>query len=174
MPALSFCRCDCLLAVPVNLSPAERKAQRKQRATMLYQQGFTEENIALLFGVSQSTIRDDLSDLVVATKSKHAKTKSNPKGAGRPKGSYTPKPRNLRDVEQQIIDLSDQGTPAKEIAEEVGVVTRTVHRILKEEDIRRTAEPHITPDMLSMTAQQKLEAAAELALDGVIQIICMK
>ena len=46
-----------------------------------------EEQIATQLGVSARTICEDLRNFEAASKSKPAKTASNPKGAGRPKGS---------------------------------------------------------------------------------------
>ena len=48
--------------------------------------------IAEALNVAQSTITEDLRDLSTVDKSNHAKTKTNPKGAGRPKGSRSKKP----------------------------------------------------------------------------------
>jgi hypothetical protein len=45
------------------------------------------EQIATQLGVSVQTISNDLVNFPTAGKSKPAKTASNPKGAGRPKGS---------------------------------------------------------------------------------------
>ena len=45
------------------------------------------EQIATQLGVQQGTISKDLANLFQGNKSKPAKTASNPKGAGRPKGS---------------------------------------------------------------------------------------
>jgi hypothetical protein len=47
------------------------------------------EQIAAQLGVAQSTITEDLRNLSIVDKLKPAKTASNPKGAGRPKGSKT-------------------------------------------------------------------------------------
>lgn len=55
----------------------------------MYERGFTEEQIAKQFGVSQRTISEDLRNLEVSSKLEHAKTPTNPKGAGRKKGSST-------------------------------------------------------------------------------------
>jgi len=44
--------------------------------------------IATQLGVSQQTISNDLANLPITGKSKSAKTATNPKGAGRPKGHF--------------------------------------------------------------------------------------
>jgi hypothetical protein len=85
------CPDDCPLAVWAALAPAARKAQRKPIAEKLYKQGFTQEQIATQLGVSQALISGDLVNLSAPDKLKPAKTASNPKGAGRPKGSKTRK-----------------------------------------------------------------------------------
>jgi hypothetical protein len=58
------------------------------------------ERIAEALGVGHSTIQRDLGNLPTAGKSKPAKTASNPKGAGRPKGNgakaKADKPRSQR------------------------------------------------------------------------------
>jgi hypothetical protein len=72
-----------------DMSPDDRKAQRKPVAEKLYRQGFTMEAIATQLAVDQATISRDLSNLCSVHKLKPAKTASNPKGAGRPKGSGT-------------------------------------------------------------------------------------
>jgi predicted ArsR family transcriptional regulator len=61
---------------------------------MLYsEQSFTMEQIATQLGVSQNTISLDLRNLSTVDKLKPAKTASNPKGAGRPKGTLKPERR---------------------------------------------------------------------------------
>src|SRR4029077_14061034 len=64
------------------------------------------------------------------------------------------KPRSRRPTEteqqtkardERVVKLHDQGVSSKEIASKVGIVERGVHRILKEERIRRDGhnEPEI-------------------------------
>jgi DNA invertase Pin-like site-specific DNA recombinase len=60
--------------------------ERKPIAERLYKQGFTEEQIATQLGVTKATISNDLANCLTTKQSKPAKTASNPKGAGRPKG----------------------------------------------------------------------------------------
>ena len=110
--------------------------------------------------MDQATISRDLGDLCTVHKSKSAKTKTNPKGAGRPKGKkksrQAPKPHPQRD---EMVALSDSGLSDAQIAEKVGSSAHTVRGEVERENIARTVEPVITPNMLSMTAQQKLELA---------------
>jgi len=158
------CPDDCLLAVWARLSTADRKAQRKSIAETLYKQGFTEEGIATQLGVSQSTVRDDLANLVVSTKLKPAKTATNPKGAGRPKGSS--KPRSERspkavEREEKVAALRDAGLSVAEISAQVGLGERAVSQALEHVDIKREAlaDPNVDRSSLSLSAQQKLDAA---------------
>lgn len=146
-----------------SLSPSEQRAQRKEKAKELYERGFTIEAIAAMFGVSFGTIQGDLSDLSKTDKSERSKSSTNPKGAGRPKGS---KPKNKiqqRNVERDnnIIALWDEGVPTKEIAAKFDIVPRQVSQIIEHERIRReaVAGAEIDPATLSMSAQEKLAAA---------------
>jgi hypothetical protein len=83
----------------VTLSPAERRAQGKTSAEKLYAQNFSMQDIANLLGVSEPTIHRDLNSFTMKESKptepdqpppKRAKTTTNPKGAGRPKGSKQP------------------------------------------------------------------------------------
>jgi hypothetical protein len=80
------CPDDCPLAVWTGLDPDDRKVQRKAIAERLYKQRFTMEQIAKQLSVSEATIHRDLNSFTVK-ELKPAKTASNPRGAGRPKGS---------------------------------------------------------------------------------------
>jgi len=127
------CPENCPLAVWAALSPKDRRAQRKPIAEELYKQGFTMEAIATQLGVSHPTIVRDLREFVRDEQIKPAKTASNPKGAGRPKGSK----RRLSKRQQQNVDrnetifsLFNQGVPIKEIAATVGTGERNVTLIL--------------------------------------------
>ena len=72
------------------------------------------------------------------------------------KPNRVPKP-HYRETE--IVVLSDSGSTQSEIAAHVGISKHTVRDILEKGRIRRGADPQITPDDLSMTAQQRLELA---------------
>lgn len=88
---------NCPLTAWTALSPGERKVQRKPLAEQLYRQGFTMAQIAEQFGVDHSTIVRDLSEFVRdAQIKKHAKTASNPRGAGRPKGKKNSERKNTQ------------------------------------------------------------------------------
>lgn len=155
---------DCPIRTFSDLTPAEQRVERGRIAKKMAEQGFTQVQTAKQLGVSQSTIRDDLANLVETTKLKSAKTATNPKGAGRPKGST--KPRAVRapkavEREEKIASLRDAGLSTAEIAVEMGLGPRAVSQALEHVDIRREAlaEPKVERTDLSLTAQQKLDNA---------------
>lgn len=61
--------------------------------------------------------------------------------------------------ETTIIAMSDAGHTAAEISAEVGIHERVIGRLLQDEQIRREAVPRIDPASLSLSAQEKLQAA---------------
>jgi transposase len=159
-----------------NLSSVDRKSQRKPIADRLYKQGLTQEQIATQLGVSQQQISKDLDGLQPSSKPPR------PKG-GRPKGSgKKTKPEDKREHDQRnerIAALYDQGIPVKDIAAEVGLVDRHVHRII--ERVHREAAPPVDPSTLSMSAQEKLNAALrqhirqlDLEFEGRVRAECEK
>src|SRR5215471_13034085 len=81
------CPDDCPLAVWATLQSSDRKQQRKPIAEALYRVGLTMEQIATQLGVTKMTISNDLANCKITLQSKPTKTATNPKGAGRPKGS---------------------------------------------------------------------------------------
>lgn len=146
---------NCPHTLWTSLSETERLKQRKTIALQLYRLGFTQQQIAGDLGVSQWTISQDLRGLEVASKPPR------PKG-GRPKADgnrqvRAPK-RHYKEVE--IVALADKGLTRAQIAAEAGIGQRQVRHVVEREQIRREAkaDPEITPDMLSMTQQQKNEA----------------
>jgi hypothetical protein len=144
------CPDDCPLAVWANLSPTDRKTQRKPVAERLYKQGFTMEQIATQLGVNHGTISRDLREFVHhAQIKKPAKTPGNPKGAGRPKGTRKP---GVVQKQRSINAKPEDWQRFKEIAEAEG---KTAAEKLGE----IVAEPEIDRADLAMTAQQKLDAA---------------
>jgi transposase len=162
------CPDDCPLAVWASLSSADRKTQRKPLAEKLYKQGFTMEQIATQLGVTQGTISKDLGNLFQENKSKPAKTTTNPKGAGRPKGSTKPKPRSgpqpqRRTTTPEIEAIAaslvlDQGKTYEQAKTELGLKSvQPIKTAVRAEEGRR--EPKVERSDLSMTAQEKLDAA---------------
>jgi transposase len=143
---------NCPIMVWADLTPTERKTKRKAEAERLYQQGFTEEQIAKLFDVSQKTISQDLDG--VYTKGIN---QPRPKG-GRPKG--TKSKRYPGDAEQRTAEMVlDQGKSLDEARAATGLPQWSASRAVAREEGRREAVPTIDPEMLSMTAQEKLDAA---------------
>jgi transposase len=155
------CPDDCLLAVWHNLSPAGQKARRKPLAEQLYKQGYTMEAIATQLGVNHSTIVRDLREFVHdAQIKKPAKTATNPKGAGRPKGKRSRRHRNPPELEGQAARLVlDEGKTRQQAATETGMGEHIVQRAVAREEGRREAELQIDRSELSMTAQEKLDSA---------------
>jgi len=89
-----------------------------------------------------------------------AKTEGQRPKPSKPKPlSYPESERKVRNA--KIVKLHDQGMTPRAIAAEVGIVGRAVHQILEHERIRRAAheEPDIDRALLSMSAQEKLDAA---------------
>ncbi len=153
------CPNDCPLAVWANLSLADRKAQRKSVAERLYKQHFTMEQIATQLGVSHPTIVRDLEEFVHDEQIKTSKTASNPKGAGRPKGSGKTSKMSPEVAEAVATAILDEGKSEDEVRKETGAGVQGIRLAVSKEQGRREAVPKITPDMLSMSAQEKLQAA---------------
>jgi hypothetical protein len=162
------CPSDCPLSIWADLSPTDRKAQRKAVAEKLYKQGFTMERIATQLDVSFGTVQNDLSNLSETDKSKSAKTETNPKGAGRPKGSGKPRKSKAKQADGQeakIIALAQAGHTSEEIATEIGVSGRNVRRVIEAERAKQEAkaEPDVDRSELSLTAQHKFDLAVKQA-----------
>jgi transposase len=141
------------------------QGDRKRIARHLYaEKNWTQQAIANAMNVSRETIKSDLLDLVVPTKLTHAKTATNPKGAGRPKGSKG-RSRNFKlTVDQEKLaagKILDEGLSRKEVADEFGVGEHTIQLAATREQARREAkaDPEIDPKTLSLTAQEKFDRA---------------
>lgn len=61
--------------------------------------------------------------------------------------------------EAEIVGLHDNGLTNAEIATEIGIGKRQVRHVIERKKIERNVAPTVTPDMLAMTARQKLELA---------------
>jgi hypothetical protein len=169
---------NCPLTAWSALSPSERKVQRQALAEQLYKQGFTMEAIAEQFGVTHQTITNDLRNLQIDCKLNHAKTKSNPKGAGRPKGST--KRHDVAASARAAKRVIDDGITIEQAkAEENLASVTTVKTAIQREEGRREAlaDPIIDRSELSLTAQQKLDSALRqhrAALDASFRAEVMK
>lgn len=139
---------ECPIVAFSDLTPAEQRVQRQRIAEKMANQGFTQERIAKQLGVSQWTISQDLRGLEVTSKPPR------PHG-GRPRGK--PEPRlpspELKSRNEKIVAIADAGKPVTEIAAEFDLVPRHIHRIIRDRDLE------INREDLSMSAQQKLDAA---------------
>ena len=134
------------------------KADRQHIAEYLYgKREWTMEKIGKALNVSHGTVVSDLRNLSVPDKLKPAKTASNPKGAGRPKRSkFGP------EVEAKAASLVlDKGLSYDKAGKAVGVSNIVMRTAVAHERGRREerADPKIDPATLSLSAQQKLEAA---------------
>lgn len=156
---------DCPIVAFSDLTPAEQRVERQRTAKKMTDQGFTEQQIAKQLGVSQQTISNDLANLPITGKSKPAKTASNPKGAGRPKGKKPQPRRRKTDAAKEAAAASlvlDQGKTYEQVANELGLSSvQPVKTAVAREEGRREAraEPEIDRSELSLTAQEKFDAA---------------
>ena len=159
------------LALISNLGGAPLSAKdRKRIAEHLYgKPGWTMEKVAEALNVNHATISRDLAEFVQPAQiKKHARSATNLKGAGRPKGSKAdPQPRGKKAEtrEERAALLADAGLSTKEIAAEMGLGERAVSQSLEHVKIARDAEakaraklPEITIDMLSLSERKKAEA----------------
>jgi len=143
----------CPLVAFSDLTPAEQREQRARKAKIMSERGFTEQQIAKQFGVDRSTISRDLSEFVHdAQIKKPAKTAANPKGAGRPKGKREKKP-GVKQAQRSVNTTPENWDHFKRQALEQGYASAA------EKLGELIAEPEIDRSMLSMTAQEKLDAA---------------
>lgn len=146
----------CPIRVFSDLTPAEQRVERKRTAEKMIKQGFTQAQIAKQLNISQRQVSTDLEGLEVTSKPPR------PKG-GRPLGKKKDKPKQRQTdaVEKIIIARAEAGEASTTIAAAVGLDGRAVRHVIERERIREEvrADPEITPDMLSKSAQEKLEAA---------------
>ena len=140
------CPDSCPLAVWANLPAADRKAQRKPVAEKLYQQGFTMDQIATQLGVTQQQISKDLASLQPSCKPPR------PKG-GRPKASKREKKPGVKQAQRSVNTTPENWDHFKRQALEQGYASAA------EKLGELIAEPEIAREALSMTAQEKLDAA---------------
>lgn len=153
---------NCPIVTFSDLTPAEQRVQRKRIAKTMQDQGFTQAHIAKHLGVDQATISRALEefDLCKTHKSKPAKTASNPKGAGRPKGSAKARPERRKNESVTAAAAAEQilnGRSYKAAEKDTGLSNTVLRSAVAREEGRR--EPQFTRDDLSPSAQQKFDIA---------------
>jgi IS30 family transposase len=159
-------RVKLAIASNTGSKPMTRK-DRQRIAEYLYgKRLWTMEAIAEALGVSKATISGDLRNCSTIEQFKPAKSDTNPKGAGRPKGRTTgPQPqrrKNTPTTEQHIASMVlDGGKSYDEAKNAAGVSAQVVIKSVAREEGRREAQadPVIDPATLPKTAQAKLAAA---------------
>src|SRR5262245_991515 len=135
------------------------QGDRKRITEYLYiKQNWTMQAIADAMNVSKMTISNDLSDCKEPLQSKHDKTASNPKGAGRPKGRKGRPYKSEQSKTGAAASLFlDQGWTRERVVTQTGLGEHEVQLAIERERGRR--DPQIDRNELSQTAQQKLDAA---------------
>jgi transposase len=136
---------------------------RRKKATELYGGGMTQQGIADQLNVSQSVISEYLGNLSETDKSKRPKTATNPRGAGRPKGSKSKTPKAKREPKppgvkqaQRSIDLdADTWEQVKARAAAAEIPAAQFIGAL----LTATINPEIDLKTLSKTAQNKVGIA---------------
>ena len=143
---------ECPIVAFSDLTPAEQRVERKRKAQIMVEQGFTERQIAKQFGVSKTTINADLADWSVSDQSKSAKSTRNPKGSGRPRGRKQDQP-GVEQAQRSVNTTPEEWEQFKKkaIEEGYGSAAAKLGELI--------AEPQIARADLSLTAQQKLDAA---------------
>jgi hypothetical protein len=155
------------LALVSNVGHAPLTKEDRQRiAQVLYAppHEWTIERIAQALKTSKSSVGRDVSNFPTVGKSSHAKTTANPKGAGRPKGSKLAPERRKNtstEAEQAASMVLDEGKTYPEVEAATGLSSTVLRSAIAREEGRREArtEPDIDRAILSMSAQQKLDAA---------------
>lgn len=145
------CPDDCPTGAYWSLSDDDRPARRKATAVALFKKDLTQEQIATQLGVTQQQISKYLINLQPGCKSKPAKTKRNPKGAGRPKGRK--KEPGVKQAQRSVNTTPEQWKQFKRqaVAEGFDSAAAKLGALI--------AEPEIARADLSLSAQQKFDAA---------------
>jgi len=156
------CPEECPVGAYASLPPKEKRAKRKALALELHHKGMIQEQIAAELGVPRSTIRDDLLEFGDSAKP-HRPKGGRPKGAGKapkPKPVGPQKHRRTDHVEAARLVL-DEGLTYEQAAERCDVSLQVVRASVQREEGRREgrADPDIDRAELSLSAQQKLDAA---------------
>lgn len=148
------------LANVSNIGGAPMTAEdRKHQAVKLYNSGLTQQAIAHMLGVSQWTISQDLRNLETPINQKPNKTPTNPKGAGRPKGTKKARKNESMTAEAAAKLILDNDWNYPKAERETGLSNTVLRSAVAREEGRRQPQPDTTAPSLSMTAQEKLQAA---------------
>ena len=159
------CPGDCTYVKWAALSKSDQKAQRRMFVAELHAKKYSQEQIGRMLDVAQKTVSRDLETLVTVTNvqtDRGTDTLGRKKSTGRPKeNKLNPNRRkntspHAKAAAQQILD---EGKSYSEVEQGTGLSNIVLRSAVAREEGRREAEPTITPDMLSLTAQQKLDAA---------------
>ena len=150
---------DCPIKAFSDLTPAEQRVERKRTAKKMSDQGFTIEQIAKQLNVSKSTISTDLETFPETGKVKDRTDRLGRKNTGRPKGRRRTAP--TADISQKMAQaVLDEGRTLEQVTRDFDLPSVQHAKLaVAEERGRRRAEPIITPEMLSLSAQEKLAAA---------------
>jgi hypothetical protein len=129
----------------------------------LANQNYTQKDIALQLGVTQQQISKYLKNfnLQLSCKLKPSRTATNPKGAGRPKGSTARRKNTTASAEMAALAILDGSKTYSEAEQETGFSNTVLRAAVAREEGRR--EQPAAREALSMTAQQKLDAAIRQA-----------
>ena len=150
---------NCPILPWATMSKVDQLAHRNAKIIELEQKGFTQKDTAAVLGISQNTVSLALANLSTIDKSKSAKTAANPKGAGRPRGRRRTAP--TADISQKMAQaVLDEGRTLEQVTRDFNLPSVQHAKLaVAEERGRRRAEPILTPEMLSLSAQEKLAAA---------------
>jgi hypothetical protein len=173
------------LAIASNIGAAGlTKKDRQSIATLAYKHGYTMDQIGKMLNVDKATISRDIdkSELLHDATIKPSKTETNPKGAGRPKGSGK-KAKATKEETKPVTKKIAAPAPTK-VKDEKGRVAgvdikvdpdvwREFNDRAREDGMSATAkiaelvtnqvQPPIDPSTLSISAQEKLAIAVKQA-----------
>jgi DNA-binding XRE family transcriptional regulator len=158
------CPDDCTYVKWSNLSKADQKAQRRDFVAELRAKKYSQEQIGRMLGVSQQTISNDFLTLPITSNvqtDRGTDTLGRKKSTGRPKGSKQRRKNESAAAENAAKQIVNGEKTYPQIEKETGISNIVLRSAVAREEGRREvqADPPIDPSSLSLTAQQKLEAA---------------
>lgn len=155
------------LAIASNIGRAPLSPEdRVKIAAVAEQRGYTQTQISKILGVSQATISGDLSksNLSTTDKLKPAKTATNPKGAGRPRGAKVKTEEDIKpSLKAQIVEIMKDGQwrTIEEIESLIGGGRHDTGRLL-----RFLKESHVV-EIRSEGAEQEYRVLDRQSYNGV-------